>query len=146
MSIPKRKFREVVFQLLYSHDLSAVAEEETLPMLGDKLKVSRTHMQEASERVQKIKDHMEELDQMIRDHAKGYEFERIQRVERNILRLGFYELMFDTELPPKVAIAEAIRLAKKFSTPESVKFVNAVLAEALPKEEKEEDKNETFFK
>ena len=56
-----------------------------------------------------------------------YDIDRIHSVERNVLRLGIYELFFDPEIPPKVAIAEAIRMSKKFGTPESVSYVNAIM-------------------
>jgi len=141
--MPKRKFREIVLQMLFSNDLGCGDEE--MMRLGDPLKTSRSAMREAYERVKKILDHTPELDQLIREAAEGYEFERIQRMERNILRLGFYELLIEKELPPKVVIAEALRLAKKFSTPESVKFVNALLDKHLPKEPEEEDKMEIFW-
>src|SRR5690606_29501809 len=54
-------------------------------------------------------------------------FERIPRVERNILRLAVFELLHDPSVPPTVAIAEAIRLTRKFATPEAATFINAVL-------------------
>ena len=57
----------------------------------------------------------------------NYDFDRIQTVTKNILRLAVFELFFDPSIPPKVAIAEAIRLSRKFSTPESAAFVNALL-------------------
>nr|NGX48373.1 hypothetical protein [Chlamydiota bacterium] len=58
--------------------------------------------------------------------AIGYELERISRIERSILRLGLYELLY-TDLPDKVAITEAIRLTRKFATAEGGAFVNALL-------------------
>lgn len=68
---------------------------------------------------------------MITEHSTSYEFERIPRIERNVLRLGVYEIMYDSDIPPKVAIAEAIRLTRKFATPESATFVNAILDSIL---------------
>ncbi|MBX9744017.1 MAG: transcription antitermination protein NusB, partial [Chlamydiales bacterium] len=60
-------------------------------------------------------------------HSPDYVFERISRTERSILRLGTFELLFDPSIPPKVAIAEAIRICRKFGSPQSAQFVNAVL-------------------
>ena len=65
---------------------------------------------------------------MIAKTSHAYEFERIQTVERNILRLAVFEIFFDNgTVPPKVALAEAMRLARKFSTYESTSFINAIL-------------------
>ncbi len=70
---------------------------------------------------------LEEIDALITRFSLSYQFDRIARVEKNVLRLGVYELCFSESMPPKVAIAEAIRLTRKFSTAESSSFVNAVL-------------------
>ena len=64
---------------------------------------------------------------MISETSLSYDLDRIHSVERNVLRLGIYELFYETEIPPKVAIAESIRLSKKFGTPESVSYVNAII-------------------
>jgi len=69
----------------------------------------------------------EEVDNFIRQNAHNYEFGRLSAVDRNILRLGCYELLDCPEVPPAVVINEAIEIAKKFSTSESGKFVNGVL-------------------
>ena len=80
-----------------------------------------------------LKKHKDEIDQSITTHSKEYEFDRIPRVEKNLIRLGVFEMKYSKETPPKVAISEAIRLARKFATHESAKFVNAIL-DAIYKE------------
>ena len=70
---------------------------------------------------------MTEIDAVIAKTSQSYAFERIQSVERNILRLAVYELLYDPEMPPKVALAEAVRLTRKFGSPEAAAFVNALL-------------------
>jgi len=67
------------------------------------------------------------IDAAIREHARNYEFARLSAVDRNILRIACQELLFCEDIPPAVAINEAIEIAKKFSTGESGKFVNGVL-------------------
>lgn len=127
MSLPQQKFREIVFQLLYSYDLGKSHEEDMLPLIMKELSVTRKAVKEAAERAQKIQEMWPEIDKEITQSSQSYTFERIQSVERNILRLGVYEILYDEEIPPKVAISEAIRLARKFGSPESANFVNAVL-------------------
>lgn len=127
MALPPQKFREIVFQLLYSQDFAPLEPENSIPFMMNELKVTRRSMLEAHARVNKILEKIDKLDEKIAASATDYSFDRISRVERTILRQGVFELLFDPSLPPKVAIAEAIRLCRKFGTPESAQFVNAVL-------------------
>lgn len=71
------------------------------------------------------------LDPFIEGYLQGYELERLAAVDRNIIRIGTYELMKVPEMPPAVAINEAIEIAKRYSTAESGKFVNGVLGRIL---------------
>lgn len=127
MTIPQQKLREIIFQMLYSYDIGKANQEDMIELLMKELSVSRSTLTIAQQKVDEIQAIQEELDNMIGGASFSYTFERIQTVERNILRLGVYELFFEANIPPKVAISEAVRLAKKFSTPEAAHFVNAVL-------------------
>lgn len=127
MSLPQQKFREIVFQLLYSDDISRPDEEDMIPLLMGELAVTKKSVKTAQERVRAILGKQQEIDTLIKEASVSYAFERIPSVERNILRLGVFELLFDDETPPKVAITEAMRLARKFSSPESATFINAIL-------------------
>ena len=68
-----------------------------------------------------------ESDEQIRRVAENWDIDRIAAVDRNILRLAIYEMMFRDDIPPVVSINEAVDIAKKFSTRESGKFVNGIL-------------------
>ena len=127
MALPPQKFREIVFQMLYSTDFPCPDREETERMLMGELKVTRKAVLTAREKVDQIAVKQGEIDEKISLYSTEYSFERISRVEKTVLRLGLYELMFDPSLPPLVVIAEAIRLTRKFGTPESAQFVNAIL-------------------
>ncbi len=72
-------------------------------------------------------EHRTEIDAAIREQARNYEFSRLSAVDRNVLRIACHEILFCEDIPPAVAINEAIEIAKKFSTGESGKFVNGVL-------------------
>jgi transcription antitermination protein NusB len=67
------------------------------------------------------------IDPLLRRHAENWKLERMAAVDRNILRLALYELLRHSETPPAVVINEALELARRFSTPDSVEFVNGVL-------------------
>jgi N utilization substance protein B len=127
MTIPQQKFRELTFQLLYSHDLGKADSADMLPMMMKELSVTKRVVVEAQQKVEAIEKNRAEIDAMIKKTSRSYEFDRIQRVELNVLRLALYELFYEREVPPKVVIAEAIRMARKFGTPASVSFVNAIL-------------------
>ncbi len=127
MALPQKKFRELVFQILYSLDLGSSNQEEVIELMMGELTLTKKIAIEGFHRACAIREKQPEIDALIAKITHSYAFSRIQTVERNILRLSIYELLYDQEIPPKVAIAEALRLAKKFSTPESASFVNAIL-------------------
>jgi len=74
-----------------------------------------------------IADRREELDRMIGERTVGWRFERLALIDRNILRLGVYELLYLDEIPPEVAMDEAVELAKKYGTEQAWSFVNGIL-------------------
>jgi transcription antitermination factor NusB len=74
-----------------------------------------------------VAGHLDEIDQKISKYAENWQLERMAVVDRNIMRMGCFELIFCADIPPKVSINEAVELAKKFSGVEAGKFVNAIL-------------------
>ena len=135
MAISQKKFREIIFQMLYSRDLNELSDAKVLSSMLDQFVVTRKVLHQASAKVEKIFDNIDDIDSLISNFSKDYDFKRISRVERNILRLGLFELKFEGEIPPKVAISEAVRLSRKFGTPEGGAFVNAVLDAIFQSEE-----------
>jgi N utilization substance protein B len=92
-----------------------------------------------------VEKHLEEIDKIIVDTAPEWPIDQITVVDRNILRLGIYELLLSHEVPPKVAINEAVELGKAFGGESSGKFVNGVLGtlyKNLPDSEKDKEKAE----
>jgi transcription antitermination protein NusB len=71
--------------------------------------------------------HLPEIDERIRRYCENYEFHRISAVDRNVLRLAIYEMLYRDDIPPVVSINEAIELAKTFGGGESSRFVNGIL-------------------
>jgi N utilization substance protein B len=126
MALPPQKFREAVLQILFSQDF-ITASDEIVPLMMEELKTTRRAMLDAQARAYQVGSKLDEIDAHISSGSTEYTFERISRVEKTILRLAFFELFFDETIPPKVAIAEAVRLCRKFGTPESSQFVNAIL-------------------
>lgn len=76
--------------------------------------------------------HQGMIDELLTKFSVGWDLSRMANVDRNVLRMAVYEMLFHLETPSNVVINEAIDLAKGFSTPESGKFVNGILAKILP--------------
>jgi N utilization substance protein B len=81
----------------------------------------------AQELVQGTLDNREKIDEMIRSQADNWRLERMPAVDRNVLRLAIYEMLFETDTPKLVVVDEAIELAKKFGSEQSGRFVNGLL-------------------
>lgn len=81
----------------------------------------------AREIVDGVSDHQDEIDELISSYAQGWTIERMPNVDRAVLRLASWEMLYNPDVPPAVAIDEAIELAKEYSTDDSARFVNGVL-------------------
>jgi transcription antitermination protein NusB len=85
----------------------------------------------AAELVRGVQAHRERIDELLAKHAQGWTLDRMPAVDRNILRIGVYELLWAPGVPDGVAISEAVLLARDLSTDESPAFVNGLLARLL---------------
>jgi transcription antitermination protein NusB len=85
----------------------------------------------AAELVRGVQDHRAQIDELLAAHSEGWTLERMPAVDRNILRIGAYELLYADDVPDGVAISEAVLLAGQLSTEESSAFVNGLLARLL---------------
>jgi N utilization substance protein B len=145
MSVPIQKIREIVFQMLYSLDIGKTDDEEAIKLMMKEVSVTKKTARDALQRAHDVIANKAEIDALIHQTTSAYAFDRIQTVERNILRLGVFEMLFDETIPEKVAISEAMRLARKFGTPSSASFVNALL-DTIYKNSKGEKTNTTLVK
>lgn len=85
----------------------------------------------AAELVRGVSAHAEQIDQLLAAYARGWTLDRMPAVDRNLLRIGAYELLWNEDVPDAVAISEAVILAGQLSTDESSAFVNGLLARLL---------------
>lgn len=81
----------------------------------------------AREVVDGVSDHQDEIDALIAQYAEGWTLERMPGVDRALLRLAAWEMLYNEEVSPAVAISEAILLAQEYSTDDSSRFINGVL-------------------
>jgi N utilization substance protein B len=124
----RRDGREAAIQFLYQIDAYRPANvEEALAAFWQQNGEPKNVRDFADGLLRGALEKMPEVDAKIRTLADNWDFERLAAVDRNILRLAVYEMLFCPEIPPVVSINEAIEIAKKFSTAESGKFVNGLL-------------------
>jgi N utilization substance protein B len=148
----RREARERAVQFLFQHDLNppenldrelnefwdtqraaAIAGEKGPATWGQPVELPPPTTGEVEMRlfadplIRGTLEHRDAIDEHIKKHAKNWEFHRIAAVDRNIMRLAIYEMLFREDIPPIVSINEAVDIAKKFSTQDSGKFVNGIL-------------------
>jgi N utilization substance protein B len=125
----RRQARECAVQFLYQFDLSAGEIEESLATFWHALpdECGAAAKQFAEDLIRGTVGKRAEIDEKIKKYTEHWEISRIAAVDRNILRLAIYEMLFRDDIPPVVSINEAVDIAKKFSTQESGSFVNGIL-------------------
>jgi len=122
--------REFALQVLYQIDITGDNYQQALDNFWQNStpeEISNEVKDFTGELVKGAAENLPKIDGKITQYATNWQLERMAFVDRNILRLGCYELIFRSDIPPKVAINEAVDLAKRFSGPEAGKFVNAIL-------------------
>ncbi|HZT05433.1 MAG TPA: transcription antitermination factor NusB [Chloroflexota bacterium] len=128
----RRRARELALQALYEIDVSAHAPEEVLQRMAADIRASGPVVQYAQELISGIIAHRREIDAQIARHASAWPIAQISTIDRNLLRLGVYELTFNSsKIPVGVAINEAVELAKRYGSDSSSRFVNGVLGRVV---------------
>jgi len=123
----RRRARELALQLLYQFELTDASPEEMQAGFEEWSNAGEAVREFADKLLRGTLDRIEEIDQELVHQTTHWRLERLAAVDRNILRLAMYELMFETETPHAVVIDEAIEIAKRFGTKDSGRFVNGVL-------------------
>jgi len=122
--------RSIAMQALFEWDFRE-QPVDVLPLIIDRdLKEFGPGLDEtefAKKIIEDVQKNIDAIDELIVKYAPQWPIEQITVIDRNILRIGIYELKFNNAIPPKVAINEAIELAKNFGGPASGRFINGVL-------------------
>ncbi len=121
--------RELALKVLYQHDLVGGAADELLAYLGAEEGAPAASVTFAGELVRGALLQRARLDDLIQRYSREWPLERMATVDRNILRLGAYELLAHPETPVSVIINEAVELAKRYGEPDSYRFVNGILGQ-----------------
>jgi N utilization substance protein B len=118
--------RVAAVMALYAIDVGKMKQEDAVTTACEELELPRRWKRLAAKTVSNVLEKQKEIDPMIEHYAIGYTLDRMAAVDRALLRLGIYELVYG-ELPKGVAVNEAVEIAKEFSTEESGKFINGIL-------------------
>lgn len=124
---PRRRARMVVLQALYALDYTGQTMETALQARLDEIELPEATEEFAWSLAKGIATQAAYLDDVVRTLAPEWPIAQIAPIDRNVLRIAVYELLFDLDTPPKVAINEAVELAKEFGSESSPRFVNGVL-------------------
>ena len=124
----RRKSRELALQMLFQSDMGKQPPEEVRKTFWQgRGEVDAEVHGFAEDLFRKASDRASEIDQLIEQHAEHWRMDRMAAVDRNILRTAVAELLGFPQTPRAVVINEALEIARKFSAPESVQFINGVL-------------------
>jgi transcription antitermination protein NusB len=123
----RHKAREIALQVLYELDAVKHKPVESLGHILSRVEVTEDVVAFAQVLINGVVQNLEQLDQNIRDFAPAWPLDQISYIDRNILRLAIYEILHDNQIPVKVAINEAVELAKTYGSNNSSRFVNGVL-------------------
>lgn len=127
MTGERRKARSIALQVLYEVDSVGHDVERVLTRFLAERELSDESADFVSQLVSGVMAHKEDIDANIRHFAAAWPIEQTSLIDRNILRLAIFEILLDNKVPVKVAINEAVELAKTFGSDGSSKFVNGVL-------------------
>jgi N utilization substance protein B len=127
----RTRARELALQFLYQVDVQGPEYRADLDAFLDVELAGRPGAVDAKvfarELVDGVLEHRQHIDSLLRNAATNWEIQRMAAVDRNVLRIGCYELLYAEDIPMKVAINEAIELSKRYSTEASGAFVNGIL-------------------
>jgi len=136
----RRTLRELVTKVLFQTDFRPNDFQEILGDVTEKIK--ENDLKSEVERYAKnIWENKEKIDSIISNHLLNWDFDRVSFIERSILRLGTYELIYEMDIPIEVTLNEMIEIAKKYGEDDSGKFVNGVL-DKIAKTETPKEKHE----
>lgn len=134
----RRRGREYALQMLYAMDLTEYQPDQVFAGFYALQDLNRDAFYHARRLVDGVHSHQEAIDQALQRYAEHWKIHRMAAVDRNLLRLGLFELMFMKEVPFPIVINEALEIVKEFSDHEGAQFLNGIL-DAARKEYRSEE-------
>ena len=137
----RREFREHTAKLIFIFDFYPEAEwKEQFEFYADYSEIKEADRGDLWQRVMALEEKKAEVDSLIDGASKKWRISRLSKTDLMLLRVAVYEIKFDSEIPDKVSINEAVELAKIYGGDDSPAFVNGVLAKFMAGEESKEEK------
>jgi N utilization substance protein B len=133
MQMTRRELRENVFKMLFRAEFHEREEMEgQLALFGEELEqLKEDDFAYISNKTNAILEQLSGIDELINEKSTGWKTSRMAKVDLTLIRLAVYEIKFDEDIPDKVAINEAVELAKTYGTDDSASFVNGILAKLV---------------
>ncbi|HPC83621.1 MAG TPA: transcription antitermination factor NusB [Thermoanaerobaculaceae bacterium] len=123
----RRRGRELALQMLYQHELAGNPVETIVASFEELQQAPQATREFAAALARGAIERQEEIDARLAEQADNWRLDRMAAVDRNILRLAMFELLYSPDTPPAVVIDEAVEIAKRFGSERSSQFVNGVL-------------------
>ena len=124
----KRQARIITLQVIYAHELKGSDLDDTCAFMLDGGKPPMKNVIKYGKKLSNlIFKHSIDVDELIKNRSKNWDFDRITLIDKLILRMALVEMIYVDEVPPKVSIAEGVEIAKQFSTEDSSSFINGIL-------------------
>ena len=123
--------RRLAMQAIYQSELSKTSIDEALTNLFEEEKLTEETREFTKRLAEGALGKKDDLDRKIKEFSKNWEIGRISMINKAILMLAFYELLYEKDTPKAVVINEALELAKRYSDPESARFINGILDSAV---------------
>jgi N utilization substance protein B len=133
----RRRAREIALQVLYQREFNRAETDTALGLFWDNFEALKGAMDFSERIVRGVGQHRDELDRIIEKYSSHWKIDRMAHVDRNILRIAVYELIYCNDIPPKVAINEAVDIGKKFGSEDSGAFINGVLDKVMSEEKRQ---------
>lgn len=142
----RRLARETALQVLFQLDMTGETEnlKPVVYKWAEEFAVPEGSIPFAEELVKGTLTHKEAIDQKLEKLSEGWPLARMANVDRNLLRLATYEILFREDIPGRVTLNEAIEIAKRYGSDESAKFVNGILDKVVESINKKDEKNDTL--
>ena len=124
----KRQARIITLQVIYANELKGSDLDDTCEFMLDEGNPPLENIIKYGKQLSNlIFQHTIEVDELIKNRSKNWDFDRITLIDKLILRMALVEMIYVNEVPPKVSITEGVEIAKKFSTEDSSGFINGIL-------------------
>lgn len=138
----RRLARETALQVLFQLDMNGEGSEveKVIHHWAEEFAVPETSIPFAEELIMGTLEHQEEIDKKLGELSEGWGLKRMGNVDRNLLRLASYEILYRPDIPGRVTLNEAVEIAKLYGSEESAKFINGILDKIVASVQKTEEK------